>query len=300
VASQSAPIAIFAFKRPDHLERALVTLSANHGARQHDVVAYVDGPRGTKDVEGVESVKRLLIDWSSRGFFRSFTLDFQPENLGLRKSILRGVGQLCDEAGRVIVIEDDLETSPWFLDYCRQGLDLYAQDPRVASIHGYMYPTDITLPPSFFLRGADCWGWATWKRAWSGYRDNAAELLRELRQRRLLDDFDHGGTRNLVGMLHDAHCGKVDSWAIRWHASAFLAESFTLYPGTSLVRNIGLDGSGTHCESMDGLAAGLSDKRLDLMAQLVESDPLAYRAVAKHFGHRPLWRRMMARMRVRL
>ena len=36
---------------------------------------------------------------------------------------------------------------------------------------------------------------------------------------------------------------------MRWYASAFLANKLTLYPGQSLVENIGQEGSGTHSES---------------------------------------------------
>ena len=44
----------------------------------------------------------------------------------------------------------------------------------------------------------------------------------------------------------DQIAGKNNSWAIRWYASAFLANKLTLYPGQSLVSNIGGDGSGTN------------------------------------------------------
>jgi hypothetical protein len=47
-------------------------------------------------------------------------------------------------------------------------------------------------------------------------------------------------------MLKDQIEGKNNSWAIRWHASLFLQNKLTLYPGKSLLENIGLDNSGTH------------------------------------------------------
>jgi hypothetical protein len=42
-------------------------------------------------------------------------------------------------------------------------------------------------------------------------------------------------------LLHDQMNGKNDLWAVRWHASAFLAGMFTLYPRESLVYHIGFD-----------------------------------------------------------
>ena len=67
---------------------------------------------------------------------------------------------------RIIVLEDDMVSSPYFLCYMNEALNLYAQDDRVACIHGYTYPCENKLPEAFFLKGADCWGWGTWRRGW--------------------------------------------------------------------------------------------------------------------------------------
>jgi len=53
--------------------------------------------------------------------------------------------------------------------------------------------------------------------------------------------------------------GKIDSWAIRWHASAFLKNKLTLYPGKSYVLNIGNDSSGTHCGTTDIFSGEIAD-----------------------------------------
>ena len=47
-------------------------------------------------------------------------------------------------------------------------------------------------------------------------------------------------------MLERQLQGEVDSWAIRWHLSVFMRQGLVLYPGRSLVKNTGFDGSGTH------------------------------------------------------
>jgi putative methyltransferase (TIGR04325 family) len=52
-------------------------------------------------------------------------------------------------------------------------------------------------------------------------------------------------------MLEDQINGKVNSWAIRWYASAFIKDKYTLYPATSLIYNIGFDNSGTHSGGVD-------------------------------------------------
>ena len=171
----------------------------------------------------------------------------RPANLGLSRSVISGVTEALAGSDRVIVLEDDLVTAPGFLDYMLDALALYADDPRVASAHAYLYPVTGPVPETFFVRGADCWGWGTWRRAWAGFEAGGQKLLDRLRDSGQLTDFNHGGRAPMFGqMLEDQINGRNDSWAIRWHASTWLADQLTLYPGRSLVQNIGFDSSGTH------------------------------------------------------
>lgn len=98
---------------------------------------------------------------------------------------------------------------------------MYQDDARVASIHGYVYPIK-GLPPTFFLRGADCWGWATWVDRWQHFDYNAIRLLNTLKRERLINYFDFQGGYGYSKMLKAHIKGKVDSWDVCWYASLFL------------------------------------------------------------------------------
>lgn len=137
-------------------------------------------------------------------------------------------------------------TSPYFLQYMNDALSLYKDIEEVISIHGYSYPVKRTLPDTFFLRGADCWGWATWKRGWKLFNLDSSDLYQQLQVNQQCYTFDFEGTHSYCKMLKNNIQGKNDSWAIRWYASAFLRNKLTLYPGRSLIHNIGNDGSGSH------------------------------------------------------
>jgi len=113
-------------------------------------------------------------------------------------------------------------------------------------VHAYSYPVGGPLPETFFLRGADCWGWATWKRGWDLFEADGRKLLAELEARGAMRDFDFDGAYPYGRMLRDSIEGRNDSWAVRWYASAFLRGKLTLYPGSAQVRNLGADGSGVH------------------------------------------------------
>jgi hypothetical protein len=128
-----------------------------------------------------------------------------------------------------------------------KALDLYFEEEDVISIHGYNYPVILSnLVKTFFLKGADCWGWATWKRGWSLFEQSGLDLLNKIKEEDISLQFNFNDSYPYAQMLEDQINGKNDSWAIRWYASAFLNNKYTLYPARSLVRNIGLDSSGTH------------------------------------------------------
>jgi hypothetical protein len=239
-----APIALFVYNRLQHTLQTVTGLQSDELAAESDLHIFSDAPKTAAAADAVQAVRDYIQTISG---FRSVRIVQQPRNLGLAESIIGGVTDVCNGAGRVIVMEDDLVTSPSFLSYMNQTLDLYANDERVASIHGYCYPiTKVELPRTFFLRGGDCWGWATWQRSWRHFEPEGRKLLAQLRSRGLEREFDLDGAMPFTRMLEEQIAGTNDSWAIRWHAGCFLADRLTLYPGRSLVHNIGNDSSGTH------------------------------------------------------
>lgn len=247
---ERAPIALFAYRRPEHLARCLASLAANPEARQTALVIYCDGPKSAADAKLVATTRDVAR--AAEGF-TSVRVIASDVNRGLAASVISGVSEVLEWSDSVIVVEDDLVVSEDFLAYMNQGLELYRDEPKVVSIHGFLPRVREALPQSFFLRGADCWGWATWRRGWNTFNPDGSDLLRQLRSANEVDAFDFHGAYPYLEMLERQVRGEVDSWAIRWYASAFLAGQFTLHPGASLVTNIGMEGSGTHAGQHQGL-----------------------------------------------
>ena len=266
-----APVVVFAYARRDHLQRTIDSLCANPEAASTELHVYCDGPRKPQDRDKIEAVRDYV---RSIDGFASVRHVFRDSNLGLARSIIAGVSELLGQHDRVIVVEDDLLLSPHFLRYMNNALECYRDDEQVASVHGYCYPVDAPLGDTFFLRGADCWGWATWARAWRHFNADGSFLLEQLRARRLTRAFDLDGSHGFTAMLEDQVAGRNDSWAIRWHASCFLAEMLTLYPGRTLVENIGNDASGSHCSDTDAFSRPPTTAFVPVRRiQLAESQP---------------------------
>lgn len=251
------------------------SLLANAEAASSDVTVFCDGARTSAELEGVRAVQAFVRDVQG---FRSLRIKARNTNLGLADSIISGVSEMLLEYDRVVVLEDDLLLSPYFLKYINEGLSMYDDDPRVASIHGYTYPIGEELPATFFMRGADCWGWGTWKRSWSCFEADGRVLLERLATAGEQIDFDLGGAYPYTRMLADQTKGLNNSWAVRWHASAFVNGMLTLYPGRSLVCNIGHDSSGTHCGKTDAFA--VEPTREPITVERIALEPSALARVA--------------------
>jgi putative methyltransferase (TIGR04325 family) len=257
---------------------------ANAEAATSDLIIFADAANTEAAEHEVAAVRRYLRCVSG---FASVRIVERERNLGLANSIIAGVTEVLQQSDRLIVVEDDVVTSPFFLRYMNEALEYYKDDSRVASIHGYVYPIKQPLPESFFLRGADCWGWATWRRGWQLFNPDGRYLLSELRRRKLTPQFDFNGAYRYTKMLERQIAGTNDSWAVRWHASAFLRDKLTLYPGRSLVRNIGNDDSGTHSGRTSSFDVELSPVPIRVGGVPVEDSSVARGAIEAFFRASP-------------
>jgi len=252
-----APVALFVYNRPEHTQRTVELLRKNALAQESDLIVFSDAPKTPDMRVPVQAVRDYVK--TIRGF-KTVTIIQREENMGLAASIVDGVTKVCADYGRIVVLEDDLLTSPYFLTFMNDALDFYAEDERVISIHGYMFPVGRELPETFFLRDPGCWGWATWKRGWELFDQDGEGHLAAVKRRRQQQAFNLDGSYDYLEMLKGQIRRKNSSWAILWYASAFLKGKLTLYPGTSLVQNAGNDGTGTHRAVVETFATDVADR----------------------------------------
>lgn len=276
-----APIILFVYNRPWHTLQAVEALQRNELANESDLFVYADGPKSSEQIVAINEVRVYIRN--IRGF-KSVTIIERDENLGLARSIISGVTDIVNSFGSGIVLEDDLVTSPFFLTYMNTALSVYEKEDSVICIHGYVYPVQGQLPETFFLKGADCWGWGTWKRGWELFEADGAKLLHELTVCKLTRRFDFNGTHGVTRMLKDQITGKIDSWAVRWYASALLNNRLTLYPGRSLVQNIGNDNSGFHSEKTSVYDIKISDTPIFVELVVPQENKAALREFEIYFN----------------
>lgn len=289
-----APIALFTYNRLWHTQQTIKALQLNEESKQSDLIVFSDEAANENHREKILAVREYLKTVSG---FKSVKLIFRNQNFGLAQSVINGVSEVVKEYGKVVVLEDDMITSPYFLRFINDGLDLYAHNEKVACIHGYRYPIG-EVASSFFMRGADCWGWGTWKRAWNHFNADGQHLYDELRKRKLQSLFNHQNSFPYMKMLKDQIAGKNNSWAIRWKASAFLNGQYTLYYKESLLNNIGNDDSGTHSKTTDQFNVEVAQTYDGLAAQPVQENPEIAQKIAEFYQSitPTFWQRVMHKL----
>ena len=276
-----APIVLFTYNRADHTQKAVESLLKNAEAKESELFIYSDGPKTEAKREAVEENRRYIHTISG---FKSITITEREKNWGLANSLIAGITEIVNRYGRVIVVEDDLILSPYFLQYMNEALEKYKDDDRVASISAFLNPIDCEAPETFFLRYFACWGWATWKRGWDLLINDDRVLLRRLRWRKHAFNID--GTGPFYEILYCDKIGLNSSWAVRFYASQFLAGKLQLFPGHTMAIQTGADGSGTHGTTGNNTFDSMSLYMKPILLQdiAIEENREMYKAFARFYA----------------
>jgi len=239
-----SPIAIFTYNRSNHLQKLLYSLSKNEEIKYSDVYFFVDVDINSKADE--EVIKLINKNWN----VKSLTLSVNEENYGVRKNIVNGINEVLSHHSSIIVLEEDLEVSEYFLNFMNRGINFYKDDPKVWQISGYSLDTLLNIKNKAYVSSQlDCWGWATWADRWNKFEKNFENKIKKLGDESInkfnLDKFNKLNYRQLE--LNEENV--INTWAIFWYQDMFLNNAKTIAPINSLVKNNGFDGSGVHKSS---------------------------------------------------
>ncbi|PKA98783.1 glycosyl transferase family 2 [Flavobacteriaceae bacterium MAR_2009_75] len=240
-----APICLFVYNRLTVTQETILALQKNYLASESNLIIFSDGPKNESAQKKVTDVRQYI--QSVRGF-KSVTVVEALQNKGLGTSIIEGVSQIVKQYGRAIVLEDDLYTTPNFLDYMNQALDFYQDHNRIISICGYglkiKRPKDYSS--DFYLYGrSSSWGWATWQHQWETVDWEVKDWEAFKADKEAIKAFNYNGS-DMFRMLKSVVEGGNNTWAIRFCYAQFKQQKYSLMPFKSFVENNGFDAEGTN------------------------------------------------------
>lgn len=219
-----APIAIFAFNRPQHLQRTLAALAVNELAAESDVVVFCDGPRNAEEKPLTGEVRAIALGAAG---FRSVDVVCRDENFGCAASVIDGVTKMFSLHERLIVIEDDVVCSPHMVNFLNTALEKYDLYKTVFNISAWSIPSRIFPVPSYYSYDVYCiprfncsGGWGTWRDRWEKIDWSVGDYKLFSRSSCLQAAFNMGGA-DLSALLQLQMEGRIDSWAIRMDYARF-------------------------------------------------------------------------------
>ena len=233
------------FNRPDHFQQVFDEVRK---ARPAKLFLYQDGARGERDVPGIEACREIVsdgnIDWECE-----VHRNYQEKNQGCDPSEYLSQKWAFSIVDKCIVLEDDDVPSQSFFPFCKEMLDRYEHDERIAMIAGFNEDeVSADCEDSYFFTSIfSIWGWASWRRVIEQWEGDYAFLRNPQTMNRLRSLVSRRKYRkDFIPMCQD-HCqsGKEYYESIFW-ASMLLNSQLAIMPSCNLINNLGLSDDSTH------------------------------------------------------
>lgn len=238
------PICLFVYNRLSSTQKTVEALQRNLFASESQLFIFSDGPKVGQE-EKVDKVREYIR--TIQGFAKVHIIE-ADHNKGLGNSIIDGITKVLTEYGAVIVLEDDIVTTPNFLTFMNEGLRRFEFDPTIFSICGYglevSRPDDYDADVYLTVRSSS-WGWGTWKDRWDSVDWKLNDWQEFKRDRKAIREFNRGGS-DMFRMLKSVAEHGASSWAIRFCYAQFVQNRYSVVPFESLVQNIGFGSEGTN------------------------------------------------------
>ena len=199
------------------------------------------------------------------------------------EDLLHQVWEIYD---RFIILEDDLELSPNYLEYINKCLSAYEGDKDIVAVCGYSYPVDwIKSQGATAIKqnyNAAAWGRAFWKSKRALYKDyiSSGQLLRDVDKMNFNKLHEKMIDAALCEYIPAAMCplkrlNKLMYFPCDISMRAYLAvaDKYVISPVISKVRNYGFDGSGVYCQSIDIEKAGNNARTYNYGKQPIDENP---------------------------
>jgi hypothetical protein len=241
------PIAMFNFNRP-HLTRQVFEVVRQIKPKRLLLVA--DGPRADRpdDARLCAEVRAIYdgIDWECE-----VSKNFADANMGSFKRNSSGLNWVFDTVEEAIILEDDCVPSLSFFPYCKELLERYRDDSRIAVISGncFVPPGPDQADASYFFSAYGLtWGWATWRRVWKQV-DLDMSWWEYSAGRKLLKKIFPKQLERLywLWLYEEIYRGlRKNAWDYQLILTMFRNSWLCVVPSVNMISNIGYGDEATH------------------------------------------------------
>ena len=241
----TAPLALFVYNRPRELEITIKYLKKNFLLDKTDIFIFSDGAKeNSTDIKKVNTVRKI-INSSNLNIKKKFYFN---NNKGLKKNIVWGINYILQRYDKIIVLEDDIITSKYFLKFMNDSLDYIENKKEIWHVGAWNYPIQVSSKDKNKVILSDlmfCWGWGTHKKNWKNLNLNAKFLIDKFNEESKKKFTLNYKLTNWSQLLRN-YKGHLNSWGVFWNATIFLNKAQNLTPLLSYTRNIGFGRESTN------------------------------------------------------
>lgn len=246
------PVVFFVFKRPKTTYDFLSRMSEG-GIKK--IYIFADGARYEEEKKLTDQVKNEITRFKKSHPEIMLITSFAPHNVGLRTNIISGLNTVFKKELAAIIIEDDCVVSPDFFRFTKAMLDRYQNESKVMSVNGMSVGGDYGDYSYGFTKYPQCWGWATWKRAWDLYDPTMPSYTKKswqvLAESLGLSTILRSYFELMFKLIKK---GQINTWDFQWTFSHLANRALAISPSVNLVSNIGFDSAATNTKTKTSVA----------------------------------------------
>ncbi len=222
----SIGIGVFAYNRPSHLKRVLLSIINNNIRRFH---LFIDGPKNRVDFENIKTINYIVKEMNKNKF--EIFIHKQKKNIGLKKSIIDGADKLSKKYDKFIIIEDDCIVYKNFFSFMRKNLNSSLfQKYDIAAIYAFQFneiqDKKLSLH-SLLVSNFIPWGWGTLSNNWINFRKSKKRYNKSKNYFKYLNTNQNFWSKDFINYNYNKN--------LKY-----------LVPSINLVKNIGFDGTGVN------------------------------------------------------
>lgn len=259
-----SPVLLIGHSRPQLLEKQIQRLLIT----KRVIFLFIDGPRSREDMrvqETIEMARKYSVN-------TQIQLNLQERNLGCKWGPITAIDWAFKHTDSLIILEDDIEFSEYFLQYSDWALAKFANEKNVQHINGFnpMIKADTDLPSVFLSRHVFGWGWATWRDRWISFDSSLEEFENRKDLAKLISQngFQTNKLFEKKWWTTILRCkGGHDAWDYQWTIFMWVEGRRAITPRVSLTRHVGIGQDATHFKSTP-------ERTLDFFVRNFEYFPL--------------------------
>lgn len=241
----NTPVVLFVFNRPDITQRVFNEIRK---VKPEKLFLIADGPRDENDRQRCNEVRKIIenVDWECVVY-----KNYSDINMGCDPRMISGIDWVFQNTDRAIFFEDDCLPHPSFFQFCEELLEKYKDDKQIMHISGDNFQTGnkkFKCEESYYFSTiAQCWGWATWKRAWQ-LQDKDLKKWPTVKYEKKINIIFHD--KAVVAfwetLFQKFYSKQRTNWDGQWTFACFANDGLSIMPKINLISNIGFGENATH------------------------------------------------------